>query len=227
MLIPSRAWGFLRSGLNGRYGVRMADAPVGGDHPSLIGYPGVWTEPQDAATEVVFVPETLPLQGTLTVYANGSYIHGPITGSDPWTVRVYYVVPGADAQEATGSPATITDSGGAAVGVAVESDTALPLQGRQIGPIGRADESDIALPLLAGASGKVADPLAVWEGFALEAGLTPGAMLRIVVAAVAGRTEGIGTNTERYFSVDGSKPRITATFDAQGNRTTIVLDGSP
>ena len=67
----------------------------------------------------------------------------------------------------------------------------------------------------------------VWEGFALEAGLTPGAMLRIVLAAVAGRTDGVGTDTERYFSVDGSKPRITATFDAQGNRTTIVLDGTP
>ena len=52
-------------------------------------------------------------------------------------------------------------------------------------------------------------------------------MLRIVMAAVAGRTEGIGTDTERYFSVDGTKPRITATFDAAGNRTTIVLDGSP
>ena len=76
-------------------------------------------------------------------------------------------------------------------------------------------------------AGGGADPEAVWEGFALEAGLTPGAMLRIVMAAVSGRTEGIGTNTERYFSVDGSKPRITATFDSAGNRTTIVLDGSP
>jgi hypothetical protein len=72
-----------------------------------------------------------------------------------------------------------------------------------------------------------ADPEAVWEGFALEAGLTPGAMLRIVMAAVAGRTEGIGTATERYFSADGTKPRITATFDSLGNRTTVVLDGTP
>lgn len=112
MLIPSRAWGFLRAGLNGRYGVRLADAPTGGDFPPLISYVGVWTDPQDAATEVVFVPESLPAQGTLTVYADSSYTHGPITGSDPWTVRVYYVEPGANAQEATGSPATITDSGG-------------------------------------------------------------------------------------------------------------------
>ncbi len=76
-------------------------------------------------------------------------------------------------------------------------------------------------------AGGGADPESVWEGFALEAGLTPGAMLRIVMAAVAGRTEGIGTGTERYFSADGSKPRITATFDTLGNRATIVLDGSP
>jgi hypothetical protein len=80
---------------------------------------------------------------------------------------------------------------------------------------------------LAASAGGTAAPEEVWESFALEAGLTPGAMLRIVMAAVAGRTEGAGTDTERYFSVDGTKPRITATFDAAGNRTTIVLDGSP
>lgn len=61
----------------------------------------------------------------------------------------------------------------------------------------------------------------------IESGLSAAEMLRVIMAAVSGRTDGVGTNVERYYSIDGSKPRITATFDSQGNRTSVLLDGSP
>lgn len=61
----------------------------------------------------------------------------------------------------------------------------------------------------------------------IEAGLSAAEMLRVIMAAVSGRTEGIGTDTERYYSVDGTKPRLTVTFDAQGNRTSVTLDATP
>lgn len=61
----------------------------------------------------------------------------------------------------------------------------------------------------------------------IEADLTAAEMLRVIMAGVSGRTEGIGTNVERYYSIDGSKPRITATFDSNGNRVSVVIDGSP
>lgn len=66
----------------------------------------------------------------------------------------------------------------------------------------------------------------LWNGVFLEAGLTPAAMLRIILAALVGRTVGIGTATEQYLSQDGTKPRITVSFDAQSNRVTVVLDGA-
>jgi NADH/NAD ratio-sensing transcriptional regulator Rex len=47
-----------------------------------------------------------------------------------------------------------------------------------------------------------------------------------MMAALSGRTTGIGTAVENYNAVDNSKPRVTATFDAAGNRTGVVLDGS-
>ena len=51
-------------------------------------------------------------------------------------------------------------------------------------------------------------------------------MLRIIMAALSGKTAGLGTNTETYFGEDGAKPRIVATFDGQGNRATVTTDGA-
>jgi hypothetical protein len=50
-------------------------------------------------------------------------------------------------------------------------------------------------------------------------------MLRIVMAAVSGTTAGIGGATETYFGADGVTPRVVATFDAAGNRITVVTNG--
>jgi hypothetical protein len=65
----------------------------------------------------------------------------------------------------------------------------------------------------------------VWEHLG-EGALTMEVMMRVMLSALAGTTTGLGTDTEKYESVDGLKDRITVTFDANSNRTTIVLDGS-
>ncbi len=65
----------------------------------------------------------------------------------------------------------------------------------------------------------------VWTK-ALESGLTAEEITRIMLAAVAGKTAGVGTTNEHYKSVDGGKDRIDATFDAENNRTVVVLDGA-
>jgi hypothetical protein len=51
--------------------------------------------------------------------------------------------------------------------------------------------------------------------------------LRILLAEAAGKISGAGTATETFRSVLDHKDRITATVDASGNRTTIVLDKDP
>ena len=77
-----------------------------------------------------------------------------------------------------------------------------------------------------GASGPSAGDVAtaVWQRV-LE-GLTAEEMMRVMLAALSGRTSGIGSSTEQYLSRDSNKPRLTAGFDAAGNRTTVSLDGS-
>lgn len=51
-------------------------------------------------------------------------------------------------------------------------------------------------------------------------------MMRIVFSALAGKASGGGTGTLVFRDAADAKARITATVDASGNRTAIVLDGS-
>lgn len=67
--------------------------------------------------------------------------------------------------------------------------------------------------------------VAVWQAI-VEGGMSAEAMMRVLVAAMAGKSSGAGSATETYKSIDGSKARITATFDAAGNRSGVVVDGS-
>lgn len=60
----------------------------------------------------------------------------------------------------------------------------------------------------------------------IEGALTQEQILRILLSAIAGKTDGIGTSTEHYLAQDGATPRVTATFDGQGNRATVALNGA-
>lgn len=60
----------------------------------------------------------------------------------------------------------------------------------------------------------------------IENGLTQDEVTRIMLAALAGKRQGLGTATEQYLSQDESKARITFTpTDANGNGDTVV-DGA-
>jgi len=50
-------------------------------------------------------------------------------------------------------------------------------------------------------------------------------MLRIMFAALAGKSAGGGTSTITFRDAADSKNRISATVDANGNRTAITVDG--
>lgn len=64
----------------------------------------------------------------------------------------------------------------------------------------------------------------------LEAGDIDGFNLeesqRVQLAALGGELSGAATSTNIIDAADGSKPRITATVDADGNRTAVTLDAS-
>lgn len=60
---------------------------------------------------------------------------------------------------------------------------------------------------------------------AIETGLTPRNALRLIAAAAAGVASGVDTATAIYKSaVSGTKNRITATVDTNGNRSSITTD---
>lgn len=73
-------------------------------------------------------------------------------------------------------------------------------------------------------SGTGATAEEIWA-VVMDGSLTASEMMRIMFAALAGKREGIGTATERYYGQDGVTPRITLTPDQYGNGTPVV-DGS-
>jgi hypothetical protein len=58
----------------------------------------------------------------------------------------------------------------------------------------------------------------------IETGWTPRQILRIVASALAGKVSGSAANTPVFRSVTDAKPRITATTNTQGDRTSVSLD---
>ena len=96
--------------------------------------------------------------------------------------------------------------------------------GRYYGPAYWGGGSDTAPP--APACPTTAEIVAAVMAYEIEPGVTLAATLRIILAAVSGRTTGLGTSTERYLSVDGLTARIVADFDSNSNRTAVTLDGS-
>ena len=48
--------------------------------------------------------------------------------------------------------------------------------------------------------------------------------LRIILSACAGKASGLGTTTANYRDTNDSKNRISATVDADGNRSAVTLD---
>jgi len=60
----------------------------------------------------------------------------------------------------------------------------------------------------------------------IEGALTLRHVLKIALSALAGKSTGGGTSTIRFRDNADSKARITATVDANGNRTSITIDGA-
>lgn len=114
------------------------------------------------------------------------------------------------------------------------TDPALPIRVMTIGnfnvlvAIDR-DASSVVETVVSGSGVTAQDKTDIIDGVwakALESGLTAEEITRIMLAALSGKTTGIGTTNEKYKSVDALKDRIDATFDVDSNRTTVILDGS-
>ena len=92
---------------------------------------------------------------------------------------------------------------------AAEVWSALAAQNNTAGSMGELLNSAAADPLLG----------------SVEGGLTLRAALRILLAGMAGSSERAGNTITFTSPVDGSTVRITGSFDAENNRTGVILDG--
>jgi len=159
------------------------------------------------ASEYYWRVTTAPASGALVIYEDGTFSHtGAADGSWTWTANVYADGVLQWSLTVTGTFGTPTLSGNITLG-------GLSLTGALVGPTLNAADLD-------------AIAQAVWSRV-IEHGLTAEQMLRIALAALAGKANGIGTGTETYLGVDGTTTRIAAVFDSQGNRLDMTLNGVP
>jgi hypothetical protein len=82
-----------------------------------------------------------------------------------------------------------------------------------------ADTGTDGVVLASGAIGSIHDEV-------IEGALTHRQVIRLVLAAVAGKLSGAATTTVAIRDVADAKDRITATVDADGNRTAVTLDAT-
>lgn len=68
-------------------------------------------------------------------------------------------------------------------------------------------------------------PADIWQ-YLVESGYSAEEVLRVIAAAVAGKSNGAGTGTRRYRDLADTKDRITGSV-ANGDRTAVVLDVDP
>jgi hypothetical protein len=57
----------------------------------------------------------------------------------------------------------------------------------------------------------------------IESTLNHSDLMRLMLAALAGTSEGVGTANEKYKSIDANTDRIDVTFDETGNRVSVTL----
>lgn len=66
---------------------------------------------------------------------------------------------------------------------------------------------------------------AVWAK-TIESGYSAEEIIRLLTAALAGKSSGAGTGTMQFRDLADTKARLTGTLDSNGNRTTVTLDPS-
>ncbi len=127
-----------------------------------------------------------------------------------------------DAAAAASGVAGLNDPTAAAIATAVRSELATELA-RIDGDITSRAAAGDAMTLTTGERDAVAAALLDLAN-GVETGITTRQALRATLAALAGKVTGMDTNAPVFRAGDDSKDRITATTDANGNRSAVSLN---
>lgn len=219
--IPSSPAPLPSLGLLGGLGV----STVPGADPPLVwfeGIPGAWNADPGFAAAYALQPVGIPV-GNRDEYAgigSGTLALGGTVGvsGDPRADLLFDL-----------SGSTVEVSGTVGIAGEIESTTspvldivasALALSGSV------AVAGDLEIAAGSGTGATAAEIVAALMAHEIEAGVSVGMALRIILAAVSGRSTGVGTSTEQYLNVAGTVARITTAFDGNGNRAAVTLDDS-
>lgn len=132
-------------------------------------------------------------------------------------------LPNAAASAVGGLPVAVDTSGRVDVlKINGTSQTAGDVFARIGAPVGASISADIAAVPNANAN---ADAL-LDRAAGIETNRTPRQGLRLMLAALMGKASGLATTTAVYRDTNDSKNRISATVDADGNRSAVTLDAT-
>lgn len=67
----------------------------------------------------------------------------------------------------------------------------------------------------------------VWNSFAIEGGYSAADVMRIMLAALAGKVSGAAGTTITFRDTQDNVDRIVATVDSSGNRSSVTLNADP
>ena len=79
--------------------------------------------------------------------------------------------------------------------------------------------------VLGGGADSEAIAIAVWQKI-MEGGLTAEEIMKVMGAVLAGTVSGAGSGIETFKGLDKTTDRIVSTVDADGNRSSVMLDVS-
>jgi hypothetical protein len=191
-----------------------------------------------------------PRSGSTTITIDGTASGGLIVGATGTaTISINGTAAIVASLNATGT-ATITIDGNAALGAiaSVTGETTLTVNGHsaimglgyltgttietgELTPAGIASAVWSAIAADNDASGTMGEKLNgagsagnPWTEV-IESGLTAAEVMRILAAAMTGTSQKTGS-TIVFKGLDGTTDRITGSFDADGNRTGVIVDGN-
>jgi hypothetical protein len=166
---------------------------------------------------------TLAEQGTASRYYAGAM---PALAADVYAIAFYQRV-GSDPAETDTllGHALVQWSGSAVLPLAALGSALASLSGRIPAALvsGRIDANvgDFTGAALLTLADSILDRAA-----GVEVGFTLRESLRLILAALAGKLSGAATTTITIRAANDLKPRIVATVDPDGNRSSLVLDAS-
>lgn len=161
------------------------------------------------------------LAGHLTAGSTGAALNAAGSAGDPWTTALPGAYGVGSAGKIVGDNINATISSRSSHSAAdVWAVVARTITGGTVTTV--SDKTGYALT--SGERTSIANALLdLTDG--IEVGLTPRGALRLIAAACAGVASGLATATAVYRNaVANSKPRITASVDVDGNRSSVTTD---